>query len=131
MTLAVFGGRGNVVLFSSIVLSFIFSQTVLFAYGFVTEQLGFILIPVYQLFLTLITYIYINNSTVEFMGDIEDEDYLVSVYRERFDDIIAVPKSLLDSDKHYMFGGNFAYTSDSRFPSKAPIKIFDRVENRR
>ena len=63
--------------------------------------------------------------------DIEDEDYLVSVYRERFDDIIAVPKSLLDSDKHYMFGGNFAYTSDSRFPSKAPIKIFDRVENRR
>ena len=74
MTLAVFGGRGNVILFSSIVLSFIFSQTVLFAYGLVTSQLGFILIPVYQIFLTLITYIYINNSTVELIEDIEDED---------------------------------------------------------
>lgn len=28
----------------------------------------------------------------------------------------------------YMFGGNFLYTSDSRFPSDAPIKIFDRKE---
>jgi hypothetical protein len=28
----------------------------------------------------------------------------------------------------YMFGGNFLYTSDSRFPSDAPIKIFDRLE---
>ena len=28
----------------------------------------------------------------------------------------------------YMFGGNFLYSSDSRFPSDAPIKIFDRKE---
>jgi hypothetical protein len=28
----------------------------------------------------------------------------------------------------YKFGGNFLYTSDSRFPSDAPIKIFDRKE---
>lgn len=28
----------------------------------------------------------------------------------------------------YMFGGNFLYSSDSRFPSDAPIKIFDRLE---
>ena len=28
----------------------------------------------------------------------------------------------------YMFGGNFLYCSDSRFPSDAPIKIFDRKE---
>lgn len=27
-----------------------------------------------------------------------------------------------------MFGGNFLYSSDSRFPSKSPIKIFDRFE---
>lgn len=27
-----------------------------------------------------------------------------------------------------MFGGNFIYTSDSRFPEDAPIKIFDRFE---
>lgn len=28
----------------------------------------------------------------------------------------------------YMFGGNFLYCSDSRFPCDAPIKIFDRLE---
>ena len=28
----------------------------------------------------------------------------------------------------YMFGGNFAYSSDSRFPSKQPIPIHDRQE---
>jgi hypothetical protein len=61
---------------------------------------------------------------------IEDgEDYLVCEYRERYDDYIAVPKSLRDTGKWPMFGGNFAYTSDSRFPSGAPIKIFDRIEN--
>lgn len=61
--------------------------------------------------------------------EIEDgEDYLVCEYRERFDDYIAVPKSLRDAGKWPMFGGNFAYTSDSRFPADAPIKIFDRVE---
>lgn len=27
-----------------------------------------------------------------------------------------------------MFGGNFVYTSDSRFPSKAPIHVHDRIE---
>jgi len=34
----------------------------------------------------------------------------------------------LDYDeKHYMFGGNFGWTSDSRFEG-SPIKIFDRHE---
>lgn len=27
-----------------------------------------------------------------------------------------------------MFGGNFIYSSDSRFPSDTPIKVFDRFE---
>jgi len=27
-----------------------------------------------------------------------------------------------------MFGGNFIYTSDSRFPNKYPIAIHDRYE---
>jgi hypothetical protein len=71
MSLAVFGGRGNILLFSSIVTSFILSQITLFAYGLVTKQLGFILIPVYQIFLVMITYIYINNSSVELMEEIE------------------------------------------------------------
>jgi hypothetical protein len=28
-----------------------------------------------------------------------------------------------------MFGGNFIHTSDSRFPSSAPIAVHDRVES--
>jgi len=40
----------------------------------------------------------------------------------------AVPKDLLESGKWTMFGGNFLYSSDSRFPSDQPIAIHDRVE---
>ena len=60
----------------------------------------------------------------------ENEDYLVVEHRPRFNDYIATPKSVLDAGVHAMFGGNFAYTSDSRFPADAPIKIMDRVENK-
>ncbi len=31
----------------------------------------------------------------------------------------------------YMFGGNFIYTSDSRFPGGCPIHVHDRQEGRR
>ena len=41
---------------------------------------------------------------------------------------IAVPFSILDSGRHSMAGGNFVYTSDSRFPSGSPISVHDRVE---
>ncbi len=58
----------------------------------------------------------------------DGEDYLVCEYRERFDDYIATPKSVKDAGSWAMFGGNFVYTSDSRFPTNAPIKVFDRVE---
>ena len=58
----------------------------------------------------------------------DGEDYLVCEYRPQFKDYIATPKSLKDSGKWAMFGGNFIYSSDSRFPANAPIKIFDRVE---
>lgn len=41
----------------------------------------------------------------------------------------AIPlKQYLDDRKWVMFGGNFVYTSDSRFPSEYPIKIHDRYE---
>ena len=40
----------------------------------------------------------------------------------------AVPASIFNSGVHSMFGGNFIYTSDSRFPSDGPIKVHDRVE---
>ena len=45
--------------------------------------------------------------------------------RER---IRAIPKDLHESKLWVMFGGNFVYSSDSRFPANAPIMIFDRVE---
>ena len=42
--------------------------------------------------------------------------------------LIAVPTDARDDCHPYMFGGNFVYTSDSRFPSDNPIKVFDRKE---
>ena len=50
-------------------------------------------------------------------------------YRREFDDLIACPDpNYKKGGIWWMFGGNFLYTSDSRFPSDAPIKIFDRRE---
>jgi hypothetical protein len=43
--------------------------------------------------------------------------------------MIAVPYTIYKSGRHSMFGGNFLYTSDSRFPSDAPIAIHDRIED--
>lgn len=47
--------------------------------------------------------------------------------------IFAVPfDDIREKNKHLngpMFGGNFIYTSDSRFPSKYPIPVHDRYEN--
>lgn len=40
----------------------------------------------------------------------------------------AVPAELVKSGKWFMFGGDFVYCSDSRFPSESPIHLFDRVE---
>lgn len=61
----------------------------------------------------------------------DEEDYLV-LMRKSFRGkpyMYAVPKSILDEGVHSMFGGNFIYSSDSRFPEH-PIKIHDRVERR-
>ena len=57
------------------------------------------------------------------------DDYLV-LTREN-GRLRATPKSLLDSDKWVMNGGNFIYSSDSRFTALNgghPIPVFDRVE---
>jgi len=61
-----------------------------------------------------------------------DDDVLVLVKRGSFMGRqlgdIAVPFSILKSGRHSMAGGNFVYTSDSRFPGDAPISVHDRVE---
>lgn len=40
----------------------------------------------------------------------------------------AVPIDLARGGQCVMFGGAFIYTSDSRFPSRQPIAVHDRVE---
>lgn len=59
------------------------------------------------------------------------EDFFVAKERTLFGkySMVAVPYSIWKSGRHSMMGGNFLYTSDSRFPSDAPIAIHDRVEN--
>jgi len=45
--------------------------------------------------------------------------------------MVIVPEEIVTSDKWSMFGGNFAYTSDSRIRQIAgdrPIPIHDRIE---
>jgi len=81
------------------------------------------------------------NSAIITSGDFEipalfetteDSPEVVIIKREgrMYQDVIAVPREVLESGKHYMFGGSFIYSSDSRFNaiSKLPIKLFDRVE---
>lgn len=65
----------------------------------------------------------------------EGEDYLVITRRFLFGkwEVSAHPRSVLDSGRWAMFGGNFCFSSDSRFAelnNGAPIKIFDRVESK-
>jgi hypothetical protein len=72
MTLAVFGGRGNKSLFLFIILTFITFNTVLVLYGTQTSQIGFILMVVFQLFLTILTFIYLNGN----VANLENEEFL-------------------------------------------------------
>jgi len=74
MTLSVFGGKGNPLLFLSILISFILYNTVLVLYGISTLQVGFILIVVFQFFLTLITFVYLNGDRETMMNQIEDDE---------------------------------------------------------
>jgi len=53
-------------------------------------------------------------------------DHLVIISKNGY--VKAVPSKILRAGKHSMFGGNFIYTSDSRFPSDYPIPIHDRIE---
>lgn len=67
----------------------------------------------------------------------EDEVYLKLVYRQIFPGtpayIHAEPykngQPIIPAGHTGMFGGNFVYTSDSRFPNKYPIPVHDRFES--
>lgn len=77
----------------------------------------------------------VGNKTLDDIFQVtEDRPELVIEYRPRFNDYIAIPRSILEAGHHYMFGGNFVFGSDSRFNEalgqwgSGAIKVFDRVE---
>lgn len=71
-----------------------------------------------------------GNTTIDSDNIPENTVYLerrILFGKEEY--LTAYPVSKKTDGKWYMFGGNFIYTSDSRFPSNYPIPIHDRVEN--
>jgi hypothetical protein len=65
MTLIVLGGKLNVKLYMFVIVFFILNQILFVLYGFQTNQIGFILIVVFQFFLLLLTQIYLSNASEE------------------------------------------------------------------
>ena len=63
--------------------------------------------------------------------DMIPDDELILIERQLFGKPAwyAVPAGIHKSNKHSMFGGNWIYTSDSRFPSNTPISVHDRIES--
>ena len=61
----------------------------------------------------------------------EREDHEVLIVEEFKGQLRAVPLRDKQAGNWVMFGGNFVFSSDSRFPSPSPIKVFDRVEGTR
>jgi hypothetical protein len=74
--------------------------------------------------------LYQGEPDIEFLKSLE-QDQLILIERTSFGkrSDYAVPVSIYLSGKHSMFGGNFAYSNHSAFPTGSPIKIHDRVEN--
>lgn len=74
-------------------------------------------------------FILISEDDIEHYVDRENTDNILVFTKGPYDSLRAVPLQLILNNTWVMFGGNFVYTSDSRFPSDQPIKVFDRVEN--
>jgi len=58
----------------------------------------------------------------------DDDEVLVLQKKEISGKTYLFAKPLDSEDSWTMFGGNFIYSSDSRFPNKYPIPVHDRVE---
>jgi len=63
------------------------------------------------------------------LADLPEGD-LVLVERQLFGEMAwyCVPVGAYKNNKQTMFGGNFVYTSDSRFPASSPLPVHDRIE---
>lgn len=72
----------------------------------------------------------VDNIPGKYVVDNIPDDALILVKRNLFGKSAwyAKPASLFKSGTQSMMGGNFVYTSDSRFPGDAPIPVHDRVE---
>jgi hypothetical protein len=73
VTLSIFSNSGNKTLFIIMIFFYLINQIVTLCYGIMTKQLGFILSVAFQFFLTLMTFIYLNQSVPVFEED-DDED---------------------------------------------------------
>lgn len=62
IALVVFSGNSNTILILFVILVFIFNQILFLVYGIFTNQLGFILNVVFQMFLILLTYLHMSTS---------------------------------------------------------------------
>ena len=72
VTLSIFSNSGNRTLFIIMIFFYLINQIVTLCYGIITKQLGFILSVAFQFFLTLMTFIYLNQSVPIFEEDDED-----------------------------------------------------------
>lgn len=71
ITFMIFAGNSSRSLFIFVIFFFISNQVVTIGYGIVTQQIGFILMVVFQFFLTLMTFGYLNKG-INMMDDIDD-----------------------------------------------------------
>lgn len=73
----------------------------------------------------------INSVKTQGILDTLPEDSLVLIERNLFGKPAnyAVPVSILKKGQMSMAGGNWVYTSDSRFPHSGPLSVHDRVEH--
>lgn len=71
ITFMVFAGNASRYLFIFVMFFFILNQIVTMGYGIITQQIGFILMVVFQFFLTLMTFGYLNRG-IDTIGDIND-----------------------------------------------------------
>jgi len=60
--------------------------------------------------------------------DASEDCPAVVLERKSADYVCAKPQKALDAGYYLMFGGNFIYTTDSRFPAQYPIPLHDRWE---
>ena len=72
---------------------------------------------------------FILVSTDEVKDYTPDQENVLVFTSGPYDTLRAVPLKAYLDNTWVMFGGNFVFTSDSRFPSDQPIKIFDRIES--